>query len=143
MGEAKLEYFLLFSRSLAWPVPLLLGIALFSTWLEGKFPFGNELKNADGKAVWGEGLFRFLWCLLFFDLIPAALYFQFRPEFFSSPLVTALAATAVTFVLGFLPLTILLGSRYNFDWGYLFFTLLWIYAAMSASLWGIQKAYRI
>jgi len=111
--------------------------------MEGKFPFGNGLKNADGKALWGEGLFRFLWCLLFFDFIPAGLYFQFRPELFSSPIVTALAATATIFVLGFLPLTILLGARFNLDWGYLFFTLLWIFAALSVSLWGIQKAYRI
>ncbi|HLG93294.1 MAG TPA: hypothetical protein VI546_00490 [candidate division Zixibacteria bacterium] len=130
-------------RSLVLPIPLLLGIALFSIWMEGKFPFGNGLKNADGKALWGEGLFRFLWCLLFFDFIPAGLYFQFRPELFSSPIVTALAATATIFVLGFLPLTILLGARFNLDWGYLFFTLLWIFAALSVSLWGIQKAYRI
>jgi hypothetical protein len=125
------------------PIPPLLGIALFSTWLEKKIPFGNELKNAPGGLFWGEGLFRFLWCLLFCDLIPAGLYFQFRPELFSSPLVTALAATAAIFLLGFLPLAVLLGSRYNFDWGYLFFTLLWIFAAMSVSLWGIQKAYGV
>ena len=111
--------------------------------MERKLPFGNGLKNADAKAFWGEGFFRFLWCLLFFDLIPAWLYFQLRPEFFSSPLVMALAATAVIFILGFLPLTILLGGRFNFEWGYLFYTLLWIFAALSLSLWGIQKAYRI
>ncbi len=121
----------------------LLGIVLLSVWLEKKFLFGSEAKNPDGHTLWHEGLFRFLWCILFFDLIPAGLYFQFRPELFSSPLVTALVATAVIFLLGFLPLAILLGSRYNFDWGYLFFTLLWIFAAMSISLWGIQKAYRI
>ncbi|MGH8003474.1 MAG: hypothetical protein ACRECJ_01960, partial [Limisphaerales bacterium] len=112
-------------------------------WLERKFPFGDGLKNAGWQAFGGEALFRFLWCLLFFDLIPAGLYFQFRPELFSSPIVTALAATAVIFVLGFLPLTVLLVSRYNFDWGHMFFTLLWIFAALSVSLWGIQKAYRI
>ncbi|MGE5692805.1 MAG: hypothetical protein ACM3YF_03395 [Candidatus Zixiibacteriota bacterium] len=116
---------------------------MFSTWLEKKFPFGDRLKNAEANGFWGEGLFRFLWCLLFFDLIPAGLYFQFRSELFSSPLVTALAATAVIFLLGFLPLAVLLGGRYNFDWGYLFFTLLWIFAAMSVSLWGIQKAYGV
>ncbi|HXF48181.1 MAG TPA: hypothetical protein VNL73_01990 [Verrucomicrobiae bacterium] len=125
------------------PIPPLLGIALLSIWLEKKFPFGSKLKNAPGGLFLGEGLFRFLWCLLFCDLIPAGIYFQFRPELFSSSLVTALAATAVIFLLGFLPLAVLLGGRYNFDWGYLFFTLLWIFAAMSVSLWGIQKAYGV
>jgi len=130
-------------RSLAFPVPVLLGIAFLSTWMEGKLPFGNELKNADRRMLWGEGLFRFLWCLFFFDFIPAWLYVQVRPELFSSTLVTALAATAVIFVLGCLPLIILLGIRFNFNWGYLFFTLLWMFAALSLSLWGIQKAYRM
>jgi hypothetical protein len=141
--ERIVEYWYPVLRSLAIPIPLLLAAVLLSAALERKLPFGTELKAAGWKAFFGEALFRFLWALLFFDLIPAWFYFQFRPDFFSSPAVTALAATAVIFVLGFFPLIILLGSRFNFDWGYLFFTLLWIFAALSLSLWGIQKAYRI
>ena len=125
------------------PVPLLLAVVLLSAAVERKLPFGAELKAAGWKAFWEEALFRFLWALLFFDLIPAWLYFQFRPEFFSTHMVTALVATAVIFVLGFFPLAILLGSRFNFDWGYLFYTLFWIFAALSLSLWGIQRAYRL
>ena len=130
-------------RSLLFPLPFLLGIALLWSWMERRLPFANGLKNAGGKALAGEILFRFLWSLLFFDLIPAFLYFQFRPVLSSSPLVAALAATAVIFVLGFLPLAFLLGSRQGFDWGYLFFTLRWIFVALSSSLWGIQRVYRI
>ncbi|MCI0331377.1 MAG: hypothetical protein L0196_10630 [candidate division Zixibacteria bacterium] len=138
-----MEYWYPILRSVTFPVPLLLGVVLLSTVIEKKLPFGSELKAAGRKGFLGEALFRLLWALLFFDLVPAWLYSQFRPELFSSSLVTALAATAVIFVLGFLPLTILLGSRFDFDWGHLFFTLLWIFAALSISLWGIQKAYRI
>jgi len=138
-----MEYLYFVLRSIAIPIPLLLAVVLFSATLERKLPFGAELKAAGWKAFFGEALFRFLWALLFFNLIPAWLYFQLRPEFFSSHIVTALAATAVIFVLGFFPLTILLGSRFNFDWGYLFYTLFWIFAALSLSLWGIQRAYRI
>lgn len=138
-----MEYLYPVLRSLAIPIPLLLAVVLLSAALERQLSFGAELKAAGWKAFFGETLFRFLWALLFFDVIPAWLYFQFRPEFFSSPIVTALVATAVTFILGFFPLTILLGSRFNFDWGYLLYTLFWIFAALSLSLWGIQRAYRI
>lgn len=134
-----MEAFLPVLRPLAFPIPLLLGIALLSVWLEQKLPFGGDLKSRNERARWGEGLFRFLWSLLFFDFIPVWLYLQFQPALFPSPLIVALAAAAVIFVLGYLPLAILLGSRFNFDWGYLFFTLLWIFTALSASLWTIQK----
>lgn len=130
-------------RSLAIPIPLLLAVVLLSAALERKLPFGTELKAGGWKVFFGEALFRFLWALLFFDVVPAWLYFQFRPEFFSSHIVTALAAAAMIFVLGFFPLAILLGSRFNFDWGYLSYTLFWIFVALSLSLWGIQRAYRI
>jgi len=136
------EYWYPVLRSLTFPIPLILAVVLLSAAIERKLPFGTELKAAGWRTFWGEALFRFLWALFFFDLIPAWLYLQFRPELFSSPIVTALVTTAVIFVLGFFPLVILLSSRFNFDWGYLFFTLLWIFAALSLSFWGIQKAYR-
>ena len=141
--ERVVEYWYPVLRSLAIPIPLLLAVVLLSAIFERKLPFGAELKAASWKALFGEALFRFLWALLFFDLIPAWLYFQIRPEFFSSYIVTALVATAVIFVLGFFPLVILLGNRFNFDWGYLSYTLFWIFAALSLSLWGIQRAYQI
>lgn len=130
-------------RSLALPLPPLFGISWLSVFIEKKLPFGERLSAADRKVLWGEALFRFLWGMLFFDLIPAWLFFLFRPEPFSSIIVTALAAAAVIFLLGFIPLTILLAGRNELDWGEVTYTLFWVFAALSISLWGIQQAYRI
>lgn len=138
-----MEYFYPLIRSLTLPVIPLLTIAVLSTFMEKKLPFETEPPAAGPKVFWGEVLFRLLWGLLFFDLIPAWLYFQFRLQVFSSIWVTALAATALIFILGFLPLTILLGSRFNFNWGHLFFTLVWIFIALSLSLTAVQLAYKL
>ncbi len=132
-----------FLFSLALPIAPLLLLAFFSTYLEKKLPFETGREGAEAKVFWGETLFRFLWGLLFFDLIPAWIFFRFRPQFFSSLWVTALAIPALIFVLGYLPLVLLLGSRFNFNWGYLFFTLLWVFAAFSLSLAAIQLGYRL
>ena len=102
-----------------------------------------ELEQADAKVFWGEAFFRLMWGFLFFDLIPAWIFFRFQPQLFSSICVTALAVPALVFVFGYLPLALLLSSRFNFNWGYLFFTLLWIFAAFALSLAAIQLAYRL
>lgn len=132
-----------FLLSLALPVLPLAALALVSTYLEKKLSFGAGEENPTAKIFWGETLFRFLWGLLFFDLIPAWIFFRFRPQFFSSIWVTALSIPALIFVLGYFPLTLLLASRFNFNWGYLFFTLLWVFASFFLSLAAIQLAYRL
>ncbi len=137
----KALYPFLFSLTL--PIVPLLVVAIVSTYVEKKLPFGMELEQAKTRIFWGEAVFRLLWGLLFFDLIPAWIFFRFQPQLFSSLWITALATPALIFVFGYLPLVILLSSRFNLNWGYLFFTLLWIFAAFALSLAAIQLAYRL
>lgn len=132
-----------FLFSLALPIVPLSTIAVFSTYLEKKLPFETGPALTETKIFWGEALFRFLWGLLFFDLVPAWIFLRFQPQLFSSIWVTALAVPAFVFALGFLPFAVLLGARFNFNWGYIFFTLLWVFAAFALSLAAIQLGYKL
>jgi hypothetical protein len=137
----KALYPFLFSLTL--PVVPLLVVAVISTYVEKKLPFGMGLEQAETRIFWGEAFFRLLWGVLFFDLIPAWILFRFEPQLFPSLWITALATPALIFIFGYLPLVVLLSSRFNFNWGYIFFTLLWIFAAFALSLAAIQIAYRL
>lgn len=132
-----------FLLSLTLPIFPLSAIALFSTYLEKKLPFETGPALAESKVFWGEALFRLLWSVLFFDLVPAWIFLRFQPQLFSSIWVSALTVPAFVFALGFLPFAVLLGARFNFNWGYLFFTLLWVFAAFSLSLAAIQLGYKL
>lgn len=132
-----------FLFSLALPILPLSAVAITSIYLEKKLPFETAPTLGEKKVFWGEALFRLLWSLLFFDLIPAWVLFRFQPPLFSSIWVTALAVPAFIFAFGFLPFAILLGARFEFNWGYLFFTLLWVFAAFFLSLAAIQLGYRL
>jgi hypothetical protein len=132
-----------FLFSLALPVLPLSVIAFASTYVEKKLPFETGAALAETKVFWGEALFRFLWGLLFFDLVPAWIFLRFQPQLFSSLWVTALAVPAFVFALGFFPFAVLLGARFDFNWGYLFFTLFWVFAAFFLSLAAVQLGYRL
>ena len=136
-----MAYLYPFFHSLVLPVLPLLAVAFFSTFLEKKLPFGSEDVNAGPKIFWGEVFFRFLWGLFFFDLVPAWLYFQFRPQVFSSIWAGAFVLSTLITLLGFIPLVVLLETRFTFNWGYLFFTLLWIFIGLTLSLAAMQLAY--